>query len=776
MTQTARTPLSIAFVLPYGEPVDAFFPDTFLGMLCALARTEGHDAELLRVYYHGRDRAEDERIDDRFVGWLADREVDLLVFERVLDPRPVFRHRSEFPQAKSLVVCRGDSLDPVPGIDFAIGAIAAPTERGSRRASTAEAYVDAFRAFLDALVEGRDPRGIEGIATIAPTGFDGTALPEKRDDTTEVPLSVLDYDVIAPGETPTVIRKTLFGNSGCPYRADAMEALGLPPVAEGETLASKGCAFCFMGGDYERRPNEQVVRSLVAQAKHLTQDPGIEELVLSDQFSYPYLRELMLAAHDAGVRPGVRWLFAARCDAFLRTEGVVRDAVVAADECGYVLELYLSGFEAFCDADLTLYNKGITVDEQLRAVAAMRELAHEFPKAFDYKRARGHSLILWHPWTTPETLLETVDNLRGHGLMELFDEAGRNRLRLYDELPITRAAERDGATTDAWEDTEGGAGRAKGYNPENPWRFLDRRAQLAYSLACALRRRLGRTTELSQLRAAALFARDADAADLERPGTEAAIVESIMAALEALEDEVLRLCRPERREPPRVSRRHAAVVRFSGGCNNACPGCTNADEWMDPRPEATLARVREARRDGQPILLTGREPTIDPAFLDAVALARGDDERHVGVITNGRRFAYRRFALRTVAAGARAFSVKFFGPNAETADRWSRSPGGFEQAIAGIQNLKSIGPVRIEIRAILHEENLDVASEFVKLAADVGAAQIHVEFDIDGLSLGALERASIAVRGMARAAIDAGMPMDSSTVQAGSVRHRWVNS
>ena len=128
-----------------------------------------------------------------------------------------------------------------------------------------------------------------------------------------------------------------------------------------------------------------------------------------------------------------------------------------------------------------------------------------------------------------------------------------------------------------------------------------------------------------------------------------------------------------------------------------------------------------------------------------------------------------------MAAGARAFSIKFFGPDAEAADAWSRSPGGFEQAVQGVENLKSIGPVRVEVRAILHHGNLARASEFVSLAARLRADQIHVEFDIDAIGLANLASARQGIRELVDAAKTARMPLDFSTVQAGSVHHRWVN-
>ena len=58
----------------------------------------------------------------------------------------------------------------------------------------------------------------------------------------------------------------------------------------------------------------------------------------------------------------------------------------------------------------------------------MRSLAAEYPNNFAYARAKGHSMILWSPWTSAADIRDNVDTVKRSGLLELFDEIGRNRL------------------------------------------------------------------------------------------------------------------------------------------------------------------------------------------------------------------------------------------------------------------------------------------------------------------------------------------------------------
>jgi hypothetical protein len=71
-----------------------------------------------------------------------------------------------------------------------------------------------------------------------------------------------------------------------------------------------------------------------------------------------------------------------------------------------------------------------------------------------------------------------------------------------------------------------------------------------------------------------------------------------------------------RSAPQRGRQVRAQVVHFAGGCNNACPACTNRDVWLADSREALFRRVDAARDTGRPVLLGGREPTLHPDFID----------------------------------------------------------------------------------------------------------------------------------------------------------------
>ncbi|RYE86844.1 MAG: hypothetical protein EOO75_15230, partial [Myxococcales bacterium] len=122
--------LSVAVVLPYGEPTEAFFPDTLLELCTTEARRRGHRAALLRVYYQGDGGAGDGAIREQLAGWLAAREADVVVVERVFDPEPVRAHVGARPGRHAVLLSWGDG-DTLDGVDLVIGRTPGLTRAGT---------------------------------------------------------------------------------------------------------------------------------------------------------------------------------------------------------------------------------------------------------------------------------------------------------------------------------------------------------------------------------------------------------------------------------------------------------------------------------------------------------------------------------------------------------------------------------------------------------------------------------------------------------------------
>ena len=656
--------------MPFGQRRQAYFPDTLLGLMCSAARRAGIPAAMARVYFEGD--ARDAEVRSRLRAWLDAHDVDVVVVDRLFDAEA-------FEGRRLVLVTRGDSVPE--GADVVIGTNVGTTPRGTRRTPTPGELLETFEQVVLQERSQQEASQARPLGPFAP---------------------VLEHDVIALGPVEPLRHRTLFGNQGCPYGAEPELKVALPV---GVPLARLGCSFCAMGGDYEKR---DVVDSLVEQARWVCEHaPDTDQLILDDQYSIPYLARLV---EQVNVRP-MRWLFAARADTLVRERARLEAAIDAAEARGHVLELYLTGFESFCDAELARYNKGLRVVDLLAAVRVMREL--ERREGFAVAEARGHSLILWNPWTMPEDVAASVEVMRREGLASLFDEIGRNRLRLYPDLPLYYVAQKDGALCESWEGADG-AGRKKGYSTETPWRFLDPRTAHLHALAELLRDALGHETELAQLEAA--LHSDVSLAEAGE-------------GLSALQELLAPLFDPAREEPRRGTQVEAVPVPLWGACNDNCASCPNRDRWVGGR----LGVLSEKGEDLPPSpvfrLLCGREPTLRDDF--AQLLAGG-----AGVVTNGRRFAYRAFARAARQAGLVAASVKVFAATAEAFDAIVRDAGAHDQVWEGWRHLAAEG-VPIEARLVPHVIEPGWAAQLD--ARGVRQSRLEIRLDAIGLGMAPIE-------------------------------------
>lgn len=718
--------MRIALVLPYGARSDGFFPDTFAGQLAADARAAGHHAEVVRVYYAGDRGPDDRTIAARLAAWLDDGGFDVVALERVFDPAPIAAWKAGAPHRRVVLVVRGDSIEPTPEVDAIVGWQRGATRAGhTRRAVTVWQIADAFAALIAALATGAELATVPGVATvIAGAIAHASPLPPERGPRRAL-APVLDQATIAIGAAPAIVRRTVFGNAGCPYAADPRALpmyrdLAWPADVE---VAERGCAFCSLGGDYERRADAEVIASLVAQAAHIARHaPATRALVLDDQHALRYLAELLTAAAAAAVPP-LRWLFAARSDTFVRERPRVEAAIAAAEATGATVELYLTGFEAWSDAELARYNKGVTVAEQLAAVAAMRALAAAHPRAFAFAEAKGHSLILWNPWTTPRDLADSLDVIRAHDLTALFTELGRNRLRLYPDLPIYYAAARDGALVDAWPDGDDGAGRGKGYHAERPWRFLDARTALAWRLATGLRARLGRQTEVEQLAASAAYAAAWTGGDAEVAGA----ADVVLAAVDALAARLLAL-----------ARRTAAPRRGH-------------------QVRAQVGQLPLAAHATTPPLALVLDGTIDASRVESAATLA---PAGVGVVCAAAAFADPTTARALAAAGLTAASLR---------------PGD-DPAVdaAGITALAAAGVRALELRVPLTAAALADPTAPLARARALPITQLRVEVSLDQLGLANAAAALVALDAIVATAIRDDLALEASPLPAGDRLATWM--
>lgn len=296
-----------------------------------------------------------------------------------------------------------------------------------------------------------------------------------------------------------VARAVLHGPAGgCPFLLDTTKN----PVFAGldmprDEIQTRGCSFCLDNtGAYAVPAEAEVVNAWMAGWRTAkAADASLRELLLTDERPHPYLPGLLRALIAERAGP-LEILWKSRVDWLLEfADGPITEALTLARDAGIVLHLYLIGFEAFDQFHLDLFNKGVTVADNLRAVEKVRELAGRFPSAFEYRKHRAHGFVLFTPWTKPAHVIENARAMRAHRLDEFRSEAFKTRLRLYPRVPLHAMALRDGLVADKFDESRPDRAIEQGYDASVPWRFQDGATEALFEAVQKLMSRPGQRPE-----------------------------------------------------------------------------------------------------------------------------------------------------------------------------------------------------------------------------------------------------------------------------------------
>jgi len=114
-----------------------------------------------------------------------------------------------------------------------------------------------------------------------------------------------------------------------------------------------------------------------------------------------------------------------------------------------------------------------------------------------------------------------------------------------------------------------------------------------------------------------------------------------------------------------------------------------AERLRSQTPE-DVRRMMALDPDAREVMFTSGEPTLHPLLPEYMRMARDLGFPTIGLITNGRRLAYKPYARELLEAGLNHVLVSIHGPNGKVHDMLTRSKGAFVQAVAGLANLASL--------------------------------------------------------------------------------------
>ncbi len=265
------------------------------------------------------------------------------------------------------------------------------------------------------LLQSLDGDGWEGSSGLLSFGEDGEIIQNPKQEWDEKFLGQMRWkNIYRIGKAGIVPLKIGTGQVlqqiGCPYAARERSVEIDYPVSLGNgakkvILPFKGCAFCDVAVDkgfYGALEMETVVHQIRCLPER--EDGRKIPFELINENPLPGLPRLLTALRGREI-PVSQIHLIMRADWFLRGEKPLRDALKLAKGMGVRILLASVGLESFDDRILHNFNKGLTVETNLRAIELMRQLKEEFPIEWGYSRNEGaiHGFIHPTPWDTKES-------------------------------------------------------------------------------------------------------------------------------------------------------------------------------------------------------------------------------------------------------------------------------------------------------------------------------------------------------------------------------------
>lgn len=158
------------------------------------------------------------------------------------------------------------------------------------------------------------------------------------------------------------------------------------------------------------------------------------------------------------------------------------------------------------------------------------------------------------------------------------------------------------------------------------------------------------------------------------------------------------------------------IVRINFRCNQSCHFCFVSTHLPSAQDAAIRREIVSIARKGGVAALSGGEPTLNPALLDYVRLARAEGARHVELQTNAIRLAEPGFADNLIAAGTDQLHVSLHGSTAAISDAITNAPGTFKKTLLGIDAAARTS-VTLRLNFVFCETNRRDFPDFVDLVA-----------------------------------------------------------
>lgn len=153
--------------------------------------------------------------------------------------------------------------------------------------------------------------------------------------------------------------------------------------------------------------------------------------------------------------------------------------------------------------------------------------------------------------------------------------------------------------------------------------------------------------------------------------------------------------------------RAPGLVRTGFRCNQDCGMCWQSRNWGSHGPAQVLRWIEDIRAAGlSHLIVSGGEPTLDPALTDYLRHARAIGFRSVVIETNAIQASKDGLARKLADAGLACAFVSLHSADAATSDLITRAPGTHARTVRGIHAFLEAG-VDVVLNAVATRQGLD---------------------------------------------------------------------
>lgn len=183
-------------------------------------------------------------------------------------------------------------------------------------------------------------------------------------------------------------------------------------------------------------------------------------------------------------------------------------------------------------------------------------------------------------------------------------------------------------------------------------------------------------------------------------------------------------------EREQIANRPKHWVRAVTACNSRCVFCLDMDTPRNvflPFEEVCADLQKGIDKGADKVIISGGEAALHPRYIDLIRYAKSIGYDRVQTVTNGWKYADRKFYKDCIEAGLGEITFSLHGHTAELHDRLTQHPGSFKRLLKGL--VRAIrdrnGPI-VNVDVVINKQNVGVLDKIIELCVSLGVR----EFDL----------------------------------------------